>query len=50
MMERVILSLMGYAELMGMLYVGASVIDRSKVLTKIAERVNPPPPEQKDAK
>lgn len=35
--EKAVGALMGFAETMAMLYLGASVIDRSKVLTKIGE-------------
>lgn len=35
--EKTVGALMSFAETMAMLYLGASVIDRSKVLTKIGE-------------
>jgi uncharacterized membrane protein len=35
--EKAVGALMSFAETMAMLYLGASVIDRSKVLTKIGE-------------
>ncbi len=41
MAEKVVMALMSYAELMAMLYLGASVIDRTKMVDKIGERFNP---------
>jgi hypothetical protein len=38
--ERAVSSLMNYAELMAMLYLGAGVLDRSRLLDKLGERFN----------
>lgn len=35
--ERIVAALMSYAELMAMLYLGAGVLDRSKVLDRLGE-------------
>lgn len=43
MAEKVVMALMSYAELMAMLYLGASVIDRTQMIDKIGARVNPGP-------